>query len=144
MVDLHLEATEDGRVKVTGPDKHTMVLSIEAAVQACRALKDQILFSDQFSLLLNRLAEWVRDRQPKLKAAYLTVCDTGLLFVTVRNTRKYDTAFEDELTELDLEIANDSVYDLIRFDVLGLPDVPQESVRSFLSTKNTLRYPVNG
>ena len=144
MVDLDWELREDGRVKVTGPDKHTMVLPIEAAIQACRALKDQILFGDQFDLLLDHLAEWVQQRQPDLKAAYLTVCDTGLLFVAVRNTRQYDTAFEDELTELDLEIANDTAYDLIRFDVQGLPDVPQESVRSFLSAKTTLRYPVNG
>ena len=103
-----------------------------------------VIFKDQFDLLVSHLAEWLRDRRSDIRDAYLTVCDTGLLFVVVRNSREYERDFEDSLTDLDIEIANDSAYDLIRMDVLALPDVSEDSVRSFLASGRTFKYQLDG
>jgi hypothetical protein len=143
IIELHCEDRE-GRVRVVLPDRHVMVMPIEAAVQACGAFKDQIVFSGQFQLLLDRLAGWIQQRRPIIESAYLTVRDAGLLFVVVRKDHSYDSAFEDQLTDLDLEIANDPDYSLIRLNVLTLPCVSQESVRSFLAAGNTFKYQTNG
>lgn len=143
IIELHCEDRE-GSVRVILPDRHIMVMPIEAAVQACGAFKDQIVFRDQFQLLLDRLAEWIQQRPSAVESAYLTVRDSGLLFVVVLKGRSYDPSFEDQLTDLDLQIANDSDYSLIRLNVLALPGVCEESVRSFLAAGNTFKYRMNG
>jgi hypothetical protein len=143
VIELSWEDRE-GRVKVILPDRHVMAMPVMAAVEACRAFRDQYIFQGQFELLLDHLAQWLKDHRSVLASAYLTVRDAGLLFAVVRKDRVYDDHFEEALTDLDLEIANDSAYSLIRLDVLALPYVSDESVQCFLAAGNTFRYIMDG
>lgn len=143
VIELHYE-DRDGQIRVVAPGKNIMALPVEMAVEACRAFKTQILFKDQFELLLDRLAEWLIDQRDQIQAAYLTVRDAGLLFLAVQQGRKRDAPLEASLSELDLQIANDSDYSLIRLSVLAIPNCGDEGLQSFLSPKMALKYILHG
>ena len=143
VIDLHFE-DRDGRVKVVPPNRDIMVIPVEEAIAACRAFKDQIEFGDQFKLLLERLGDWILERKPFLREAFVVVRDQGLLFLVVMDGVSFDSPFEDELTDLDIEIANNDDYRLIRLDVLALPKCSGDSVNSFLASGKTFKYRLNG
>jgi len=140
IIELHCDDTS-GHVRVIPPDRDLMTMPVEFAIEACRAFKHQIEFNDQFSLLL---AEWIVGHRNRISQAYLTTRDAGLLFLVVQTTEEYDSDLEGELTELDLEIANDSDFSHITLTVLGIPLVDEPSVASFLSPKVVLQYRMNG
>ena len=58
----------------------------------------------------------------------------------VQQEVKYDETLDDELTDLDLEVANDDDYNLIRLNVQNLPRASDESVESFLATGQLFSY----
>ena len=96
-------------------------------------------------MLLQGLAEWIHTRVDMLSDAYLTVRDAGLLFVVVRKIRRYDSDFEDKLTDLDVEVANNPDYNLIKMDVLALPNSSDESIKSFVSnTSFRFKFKIHG
>src|SRR2546423_14290794 len=118
---MHYE-NEGGSVKIVAPDNNIMAISVETAIEACRAFKQQIAFKDQFDLLLVRLAEWIHTRADKLSDAYLTVRDSGLLFLVVLAGVHSDETVEANLTELDLQVANDNDFNLISLAVHAIPN----------------------
>lgn len=146
-VDGIVRLSVDGparKVVVTLPDQHVMVMAVGHAVEACRAFQNQLAFRDQFQSLIHRLGTWIFDHQENLDKAYITSRDAGLLFLVVRKDTQYCDAFEDELTDLDLEVANDPDYDLIRLEVIALPAAPDESILSFLAHGKTLQFTHDG
>ena len=143
VIELHFE-DRDGKVRVVLPDSHVMAMSVETAVHACGAFKNQIIFKDQFDMLLKVLGEWLDDHKAKIKEAHLTVRDSGLLFLVVAKCAEFDSDLEDELTNLDIEIANDNDYDLIDLNVLAIPPANDEAVTSFISKKLAIRYRLDG
>jgi hypothetical protein len=142
-IDLHFEHGT-GQVRVIPPDKDLMILSVKEAIEACRAFNDQIHFKSQFDLLLNALGAWINARRGKISQAFLTTRDAGLLLLIVTKSVQYDAEFESELTELDIETANDGDYSLIPLSVLAIPACPADSVHSFLSRKMVLRFVIDG
>lgn len=88
--------------------------------------------------MLKRLASWVLGRDD-IRDAFLTSRDGGLCFIAVHSTPTYDQEFEDALSDLDVELANDQD---IRFqvEVMSLPPVSEKSLRSFLNTDFTLQF----
>jgi len=139
VIELHFE-NRDGQVRVMLPDNHIMAMSVEVAVHACRAFKDQILFKAQFDCLLPCLAEWIHRHRDNVKDAYLTTRDSGLLFLVVAKGATFNDSFEDELTGLDIEIANDTDYSLITMNVLAIPPSCDEDTHSFISDKMKIRF----
>jgi hypothetical protein len=132
VIELHFE-NQGGNVRVVPPDRDIMAMPIEMAIEACRAFKNQIRFKDQFDLLVHRLGTWIGERRASVSSAYLTSRDSGLLFLVVTNGREFNQELEEAITELDLEIAQDGDYNLIRFGVHVLPECDRDSVQSFLS-----------
>jgi hypothetical protein len=139
IIELHFE-NRDGQVRVMLPDNHIMAMSVEVAVHACRAFKHQILFKSQFDSLLPFLGEWIEQHRENVKQAYLTTRDSGLLFLVVTNDIAFKDSFEDELTSLDIEVANDNDYNLITLNVLAIPPSCDEDTKSFISKKLALRF----
>lgn len=137
-----LDCTNVGQdITVVPEDEDRFILSVEAAVKACQAHDKTVRFSKQFSeSLQKRLAAWISERQEKIFKAFLTIRENGLLFVVVMRGAHYDRAFEDELSNLDLEIANDPELDLIHLDVIALPESSASAYGSFLDATETLSY----
>jgi hypothetical protein len=143
VIELHFE-NHGGRVRIVGPDNHVMIQSVEAAVEACRAYSGQMLFKTQFDQLLEKLGQWMEANATRVNSGYLTTQDSGLLFLVVTESRQYDDAVESALTELDLEIAQDSDFDLINLGVHAIPNASKDTVDSFVSSKMALRFVRNG
>jgi hypothetical protein len=142
-IELHFE-DDSGKVRVTPGDDTLLLLSVEEAIKACRAFKKQLEFKSQFDHLLNALWAWIKPRREKVCQAYLTTRDAGLLFLVVTQAAERDEEFEADITELDIQVANDAAYHLIDLSVLVIPNCPRESVYSFLSRKMALRFVPDG
>jgi hypothetical protein len=141
IIELHFE-NEGARVRVVPSDKDLLVLSVSMAVEACRAYANQIRFNDQHDMLLSRLWGWINQHLDKVGNAFITSRDDGMLFLVVLREKRFDKEIEDELTQLDIDVANDRDFDLIRLSVHAVPDCSEDEYRSFLS-KWAIRFPVD-
>lgn len=142
VVRLHWQDDRDVLIRMEDNDLFTMHVS--EAIEACRAYQSQEDFKDQFQELLRNLAEWVRQRTTKLQRALLTVRDTGVLFLIVQRGCPLDEELSNELTDLDLHIANATDFSLIRLDVMLLPEVSNEGVLCFQGQQPAVEFPVDG
>lgn len=142
VLTLHYQ-NKDGQVRVIPPDRDELVMSVETAVKACGAYTNQIRFNDQFEMLLQYLGDWIQQHSNVIRDACLTVRDSGLLFVVVTREPEYNEKFEDELSELDIAIANDNDYNLIVLNVLALPDVSETTLSGFLCDRMKIKYVVS-
>jgi hypothetical protein len=129
---IHLDSNQaDGRVVVYDHDK-VFLLTVHEAVKACGMLDKAAAILDQMKALTQKLTTWLTDRRERVRSATLSVKPGGLHFLVVTRGREFDQVLEDDLTDLDIELANSSEYDLLRVNVLALPNVPSESVEAFI------------
>jgi len=98
---------------------------------------DRDAFVEQFGSVLGRLAQWLREHAKTFSRAFVTVRESGLLFVVLRDNAGFDPDFEDELTDLDLEIAQNPRFDHIDLNVLSLPRSSKTAYSSFLHPEYT-------
>jgi hypothetical protein len=134
---------ERGQIVVTPKDNDRFMVSIRRAVEVLQKSSAFEQFNVQFRLLLKLLATWLEKRKD-VKSAHLTLRDGALSFVVVRMSARYDAQFEDELSDLDIEIANDSDLDLINLNVLSLPTVSEEALSGFIDSRLDLEYCADG
>jgi hypothetical protein len=66
------------------------------------------------------------------------------LFLAVTRGRQFNEDLERAVTDLDLEVARNSDYNLIRFGVHVLPQCDPETVQSFLSREMVIELKVKG
>jgi len=132
---------ENGRdVLVCPQDNDKFVLTAENAVRACRAWSQSQLFSVQFRDLLAKLSGWVHVNRDRIYSAQLNIRANDILFVVMQNQVRRDDVMSESLTDLDIEIANSTEFDLITFNVLALPRVEAESAAAFLSSGEILTH----
>ncbi len=110
-------------------------LPMDAVVHACRAQGKMVEFSRQLNELLAKLDSWLRQRSTEVDRAALSLEPDGISFAVVRKDKAFNPEFEDALTELDVEIANDPLFNLIRLHVLALPYSAKETVNAFLEVQ---------
>jgi hypothetical protein len=130
---------EDGEIVVTPHDESRFMIKMRRAIQILQIGDRMEQFQQQFQLLLRELAQWLVNRH-EVAAAYITLRDGNLAFVVQRALAEYDEAFEDDLSDLDCAIASDADLDLIKLDVMGLPNVSEEALQSFLDPNFQLMY----
>ena len=137
---LHLNwADNDGTITVHPEDEDRFILKVSKAIELLKTGVDREDFEVQFNVLLNTLGAWIKGRN-SIRDAYLTQRDDGMLFVVINSKAKYDDVFEDELTDLDIRIANDVDLKGFRLDVLSLPNTSSEGVDAFLNQDFVLHY----
>jgi hypothetical protein len=127
-------------VTVTPRDADRYAIKMQRAIELLQVGQKIEQFNQQFQLLQNILADWLRQRDDIL-GAYITFRDGLLAFVVVRNVVRYDEQFEDSLSELDMSIANDVDLDLIRLRTISLPCVSDDALTSFLDSSFSLSLP---
>lgn len=131
---IQLDCSKRGKVTVTPADQDRFVITIQEAVAACRDGKELLAYRRQFvDGLVPALKDWLASHRKKVRTAYLTVRDGGLLFLIVRKEAACDSELTDSLTELEANIAVNPHLGLIRMDALALPDVSDECLASFLN-----------
>jgi hypothetical protein len=130
---IHLVQTAKGQVVIHAGDD-LFLLTVQEAVNACGAWHEMAEFQSQMKELMEYLSKWISARMNSIRDAYFSVkTGGGLLFMVVTKTKKFDAELENELTDLDIQVANAPEYNLLRLSVLAIPDSPPECVESFLT-----------
>lgn len=129
-----------GKARIQMRDGDDFYIAIADAARACRSFDDMRHFGGQMKDLLEALTQWVAVHKDPIKSAYVTFREQGMLFVVVQKHEQFDQALSDDMTDLDLSIANDARLNLITLDVLALPSVSAESATAFLSSGPVYTY----
>ena len=125
------------RCAVETEDEDRFVLTLGAAIEACRAFSHYETFVRQFRELHAQLSAWIQQHDRDIAEGYLTLRDGGLLFLVVQKSAAFNQELEDSLTDLDIKIAQDDDLNLIRLNVQALPQASEESIQSFLVSWRT-------
>ena len=142
---IHLAYSEKDRQVVVSPaDEDRYVLTVQEAIDACRAYApaDRARVQKSFHSLLNDLGAWVNKRGSAIARAHVTIRDRGFLFLVVTRRSDYNDDFEDELTDLDVRIARDPKYDGVRLSVLAVPNCRASEYETFINSEFALSYGV--
>jgi len=133
---------KDHKILVEAKDEDRFSLTVGDAIVACKVYEREkkAMFPKQFRMLLNFLGNWAFERRNKLAKVFLTIRDAGLLFLVVTKGKTYDEQFEEDLTELDLEVAHNEDFSEIALSVQSLPLCDENNYNSFCSPERTLEY----
>jgi len=133
---------KDRKILVEDADEDRFSMTVEDAIEACKVYEreKQTIFRKQFDTLLDFLGSWSYKRKNKLAKVFLTIRDAGLLFLAVTKRKTYDENFEEELTQLDLKIANSEDFSEILLSVQALPLCSESNYDSFCYPERTLEY----
>jgi hypothetical protein len=140
VVQLDMRTNPNGSVTITPADENRFALRMDDAIKACRLFVDEMHFRKRLDMVLGHLGAWVLSHAGKLRSAWLTVRDRQFLFVVVRSQVEYDGAFEDELTDLELQVANDADMAEVPLATLALPKLDEGSLDCFLDSGWILKF----
>jgi hypothetical protein len=134
---------EHDDVQVIRLDGDRFVTTAQQAIDFLSLAGRAVAFQQQLKELLDRIYKWIDDRKQKIAAGYIVFGGDGITVVIVQRDVRFDFAFEDELTDLDLEVANSGSFPLIPFNTLLVPKVGDTALKSFLSSGQIVRHKVN-
>jgi hypothetical protein len=137
---IQLDWKSDGQITVTPENEDRFMLQMKTAVEVLQQSKQAEKFELQFKVLLNMLGEWIKLHKNDVSKAYVTIKDTSLAFVVVRESSRYNSVFEDALTDLEFDIANDADLSNVYVEVIGLPSISTSALNSFLHSNFAFEY----
>lgn len=114
-------------------DSHIGVTTVQQAVSRLQ-FADFVL--DSISYLEDvkeSLRTWVFAHKDKIETAFLTLQDQHFLFLVITKATNFDDNFEDELSDLDIDIAKKKGESLLHLSVQALPNCGEEQYGSFLN-----------
>ena len=129
---IQLSFGDESQIVVTPEDQDRFAISVNDAIDACRAHAKEREFQTQHSLLMTLLKEWLNGKLSRVDRAFLTARDGGLLFLVVQKEQQLDEDLQDALTDLDIRIARDPALDLIKLSVLAIPKSSSSNIESFI------------
>jgi len=132
-------ADRDGTLVVTPQDQDRYCMRIDEAIELLQLKHQKDRAQSQLSFLLRRLVDWIGQRGDRLRETYLTLRDGQWLFLMVSTEAQYDADFEDDVTDLDIELAADPELNLIDTAVLSLPITALDSLDSVLHPRLTFQ-----
>lgn len=131
----------DARFMIEPGDEDELIMRIEEVMQArriCDVLKPR--FKNQFDHLKWSLGEWLRNHANKIQKAFLTLPDTGMLFLVVMSEKAYDEELEEELTDLELRVALDPECSQVSLDVQAVPKCSEDRYITLCNSYWILEY----
>src|SRR5205807_7382937 len=96
------------QVQIETEEEDRFVITVGAAIQACKAFGHHEEFTRQFRKLQTKVSTWVKDHEQEIMDAYLTVRDSAILFLVVQKSAAFNEALENSLTEMYVAIAQDA------------------------------------
>lgn len=134
---------EHDDVQVIRLDGDRFVTTAQEAINFLSLAGRAVEFQRQLKELLDRLYDWVEERKERIASAYIAFGRDGLTLVIVQRAVAFDFTFEDQLTDLDLEVANEQLFRLIPFSTLLVPKVGDAVLKSFLSSGQIIQHRLN-
>ncbi len=136
-----LYSQKDSEVVIVPEDEDRFVVSVEDAIIACRIHEQfKTLFQKQLNHLNDLLGKWLQGQCSKVYKAFLTLQDARMLFLVVMKEKQYDSQLEDQLTDIELSIAQDPECSQIDLDVQSLPLCGEDCYTSFCNPEWVLEY----
>ena len=134
---IRLDFQSIQKVVVTDKDGDRWVTTVKEAAQACRSALDQEAWKNQFSAFLSRVHQWASGHANIVSAAFVGVSSEGLTGVIVTKGPEYRCDFDDEVTKLDIELANE--FPNCRADILQSPEGEPESRIPYISLERAVQ-----
>lgn len=125
------------QVVVTDEDGDRWVTTVREAANASRSALDQKEWKSEFEGFLAHIHEWAKKRADVVSAAYVGIGAEGLTGVIVTKGQEYRYDLDDEVTNLDIELANK--FPNCRADVLQSPEGEPESRIPYLAAERALQ-----
>ena len=119
-------------VTVHHEDGDTFALTKQMIARSGQIAAQVIAINRQLNALRVELGQWAFKHAKAIDRAFLALRGDHFLFLAVLKAKGYDSLLEDDLTELDMRVAQNSDYDQIRLSVLSLPACAEDVIRSFL------------
>lgn len=129
---LWLDDRDGRKVMVTKGGEDRFVVTQKQAVEACHTVSELGQSLTQFHELAKVLGEWINKHTARIFEARLAVGRSGLLFVVTQVAEEFDEVLMQELTELDIQVANNESFNLITMNVLAIPRVSEEATTAFV------------
>ena len=127
---------KDKRVLVEDGDSQ-LLWTVDQVLTACRAYNRHVELADvtrQVRELWALLTEWLAARGDAVQSAHLQPANLGqLLFLVVQKAPQFNQELTDSLTELDMDVANDDRFKLIKMMVRLVPPCEQDQIEAMLS-----------
>lgn len=124
---------DTSKVIVHPDDNDKFVMSASEAAKVLRVFDqlDVLKFQLQFRGLLDHLGAWLVDNRSSVSRGILTRRDANLLFLVCSATKSYDSVLEDNLTDLDIAVAENEDFSKISLSVLAIPSSDDEEIGAF-------------
>ncbi len=134
---IHLRFQDVRRVLVTPEDENRFVTTVQRAAFACQTLLKVDEWRKEFESLLSYLNQWAEKHKDTVAQAYVGVSSEGLTAVVITKGQEYQLTFDDEVTRLDIELANQ--FPNCQLDVLQSPECEPETRIPYLSLEHSIQ-----
>lgn len=131
-IQLRMDDPTLGGVTVHRGDGDIISLGKELIARSAQIASKIVRFEPQLEALEKELSLWSSQRAEVIKEVFLVLKGDHFLFLVLLKGKQYDNALEDDLTDLDMKVAQDPDYDLIKLSVLALPAFADDVIHSFL------------
>ena len=132
--------SNDGATLTVTPDNEDrFAIRKQKLIEFLKLAAKSEQFDQQLDFLIKQLATWLSGRED-VQAAYLTVIEGTLSFAVLQKHVKFSDTFDDELSQLDHDLANDSDLDLIKMNTLSLPPISNTALNQFLDPRFVVRF----
>lgn len=130
-------------VQVVRLEGDRFIVTAQQAIDCLSLASQAARFQSQFNELLQKLYVWVDERRTRVSAAYISISREGITLLVVQRDVAADFELEEQLVDLDLEVANEGEFDIIPFNTLLVPRVGSDVLKSFLSSGQIISHQVN-
>ena len=134
---IQLDFQSRQQVVITGTEGDRWVTTVNEAAQACRSALDQKSWEEEFRSFLTRINEWAKQHSDVVSAAFVGVSCEGLTGVIITKGPDYRMDFDDEVTQLDIELANR--FPNCRADILQSPEGEPVSRIPYISLERAVQ-----
>ena len=134
---IRLDFQSVQQVVVTSHDGDRWVTTVKEAAQACRSALDQKEWQEQFEGFLGHIHEWAKSHSDIVASAFVGISSEGLTGVIITKGPNYRQDFDDEITELDIELAKR--FPSCRADVLQSPEEEPEARIPYISLERAVQ-----
>ena len=137
-----LDESAGGQVWVKPKDDDHFFVALMDAVSACRAIDKAKEFQQQFEDLVDELTKWIDSHKDSIRSAHLMARERerDILLLVVQKDVPFDRVLADELSKLDISIAQSKNFNLLDLNVMAVPSVSRESMTAFLASGDVYTY----
>lgn len=131
LLHLNEQTNPQTRVLVTTQDEDRFSLPCAQAVEACKMHISRKVWFDELDAMLVRVHQWAADHAALVHAVHAAPREGRVVIFVVPKTDLYDRKLGAEITELDIELAQQ--FQVITSEVMQVPGKTPEQLATFVN-----------